>query len=48
MNTPDFNNETWTCNDCLEDFEVKVDSYDLNAGDYPECPHCHSDNTEML
>lgn len=48
MNAPDFSTETWICNSCSESFDVEVSSYDLNEGGYPKCPHCDSDNTEML
>ena len=48
MSAPDFDKETWHCNACEEDFEVKVGSYDLNKDEWPKCSFCMAENTDMI
>ena len=48
MSEPDFAKEVWHCNGCEDDFEVETGSYNLDKGDWPECPECKSDSTELL
>jgi DNA-directed RNA polymerase subunit RPC12/RpoP len=39
--------ELWKCNNCQNEFNVKSGSYDTNKGEWPRCPDCGSQITEM-